>query len=74
MTRSAGGPFAALSLSPGARACYDPRRAAADSHEAALRRVASKLIGQLHHCLAHRVLHDEQAARGKSLNNVPQAA
>jgi hypothetical protein len=66
--------FAALSVSPGARACYDQRRAAGDSHEAALRRVASKLIGQLHHCLAHRVLYDEQAAWGKHENKTPQAA
>lgn len=54
--------FAALSVSPGARACYDQRRAAGDGHEAALRRLASKLIGQLHHCLAHRVLYDEATA------------
>lgn len=66
--------FAALSVSPGARACYDQRRAAGDSHEAALRRVASKLIGQLHHCLAHRVLYDEQAAWGQKQNQTPQAA
>jgi len=54
--------FAALSVSPGARAYYDTRRAAGDNHEAALRRLASKLIGQLHHCLAHRVPYDEQTA------------
>ena len=54
--------FAALSVSPGARAYYDHRRAAGDSHEAALRRLASKLIGQLHHCLEHRVLYDEATA------------
>jgi transposase len=55
--------FAALSVSPGARACYDQRRAAGDSHEAALRRLASKLIGKLHHCPAHHVLCDEVTAR-----------
>jgi transposase len=54
--------FAALSVSPGARAYYDQRRAAGDGHEAALRRLASKLIGQLHHCLAHHVLYDETTA------------
>jgi transposase len=54
--------FASLSVSPGARAYYDARRAAGDGHEAALRRLASKLIGQLHHCLAHRVLYDEVTA------------
>ena len=46
--------FAAPSASPGARAYYDQRQAAGDGHEAALRRLASKLIGQLHHCLADR--------------------
>jgi hypothetical protein len=66
--------FAALSVSPGARACYDQRRAAGDGHEAALRRVASKLIGQLHHCLTHRVLYDEQAAWGNHDNQIPRAA
>jgi len=54
--------FAAHSVSPGARACYDQRRSVGDSHEAALRRLASKLIGQLHHCLEHRVLYDEATA------------
>ena len=54
--------FSALTVSPGARACYDQRRAAGDSHEAALRRLAGKLIGQLHHCLAHHVPYDETTA------------
>ena len=54
--------FAALSVSPGARAYYDQRRAAGDGHEAALRRLASKLIGQLHHCLEHRIPYDEATA------------
>ena len=54
--------FTALSVSPGARAYYDQRRAAGDSHEAALRRLASKLIGQLHHCLQHRILYNEATA------------
>jgi hypothetical protein len=54
--------FSALTASPGARAYYDQRRAAGDNHEAALRRLAGKLIGQLHHCLANRVLYDEATA------------
>jgi len=54
--------FAALSASPGARAYYDQRRAVGDGHEAALRRLASKLIGQLHHCLEHRISYDEATA------------
>ena len=54
--------FAAPSVSPGARGYYDQGRAAGDSHEAALCRLAGKLIGQLRHCLAHRVLYDEATA------------
>ena len=42
---------------PGVRAAFDARRAAGDGHDAALRRVGSKLLGQLHHCLAHREQH-----------------
>jgi hypothetical protein len=54
--------FTALSTSPGARAYYDQQRAAGDTHEAALRRLVGKLIGQLYHGLAHRVAYDETAA------------
>jgi hypothetical protein len=46
--------FAALTASPGARAHYDRRRARGDAHEAALRNLANKLVGQLDHCLRHR--------------------
>ena len=60
MTRSRWRAVAALSVSPGARACYDQRRAAGDTHDAALRHPAS--IGQLHHCLAHRLLYDDATA------------
>ena len=38
------------------------RRAAGDGHDAALRRVGSKLLGQLHHCLAHRQPYHEEHA------------
>jgi transposase len=54
--------FAALSHSPGVRAAYDARRAAGDGHDAALRRVGSKLLGQLHHCLTHRQAYQEDQA------------
>jgi hypothetical protein len=43
--------FAILTRSPGARAYYDRRRTAGDKHNAALRRLGNKLLGQLHHCL-----------------------
>jgi transposase len=54
--------FSALLQSSGARSAYDIRRAAGDSHDAALRRVANRLLGQLHHCLARRLLYDEPQA------------
>lgn len=54
--------FAALTKSPGARARYDQRRAAGDGHNAALRNLANKLLGQLHHCLANDLRYDESSA------------
>ena len=54
--------FAALTKSPGARGYYDTRRTAGDSHNKALRRLANKLIGQLHHCLATRERYNEHIA------------
>lgn len=66
--------FAALSASPGARGYYDQRRAAGDSHEAARRRLASKLIGQLHHCPAHHVLYDEATAWSQPQTQAPPQA
>jgi len=54
--------FAALTKSAGARAFYDRRRAAGDHHNAALRRLGSKLIGQLHHCLHQRQPYNELLA------------
>lgn len=54
--------FAALTKSPGARTYYDTRRAAGDTHNAALRRLANKLLGQLHHCLTHHQPYQEHHA------------
>jgi transposase len=54
--------FTATQRSPGAKAYYRARRNAGDSREAALRRLANKLLGQLHHCLVHRELYDERLA------------
>jgi len=54
--------FAALTRSAGARAYYDTRRAAGDRHNAALRRLANKLLGQLHHCLTTEQHYDETLA------------
>ncbi|MGW5190531.1 IS110 family transposase [Kribbella sp. NPDC004138] len=54
--------FNAMQHSPGAMAYYRRRRAAGDTHEAALRRLGSKLVGQLHHCLEHREFYREDIA------------
>jgi hypothetical protein len=54
--------FSTLTASPGARAYYHRRRAAGDGHEAALRNLANKLVGQLHHCLHHRTAYLEHLA------------
>ena len=54
--------FAALTHSPGARAHYDRRRDAGDTHNAALRNLANKLLAKLRYCLQHGVLYDETLA------------
>jgi hypothetical protein len=54
--------FAALTASPGARAFYDARRAAGDTHHRALRALANRLVGILHGCLRHGTLYDEHTA------------
>jgi transposase len=56
--------FAALTASPGARAFYDHRRAAGDTHHRALRALANRLVGILHGCLRHQTLYDEHTAWG----------
>jgi transposase len=54
--------FAAITKSPGARAHYDRRRAAGDSHNAALRNLANKLLGRLWWCLLNDLAWDDDAA------------
>lgn len=56
--------FTALTTSPGARAFYDAKRAAGDSHSQALRALANRLVGILHGCLHHHTLYDEHTAWG----------
>ena len=53
--------LSALGSSPGARAFYDAQRAAGVEHNAALRKLASRL-GILHGCLKTRTLYDEATA------------
>ena len=52
----------ALSSSPGARAFYDRRRDAGDSHHKALRALANRLVGILHGCLRTRTRYNENLA------------
>ena len=54
--------FNAISQSPGARALYDHRRAAGDTHSGALRVVANRLVAIAHGCLKTRTLYDEATA------------
>ncbi len=54
--------FCSISSSPGARAFYDQRRAAADSHHKALRALGNRWVGILHGCLRHRCSYDENTA------------
>jgi Transposase IS116/IS110/IS902 family len=54
--------FCALTASPGARAYYDELRARGTSHHAALRQLASRLVGILHGCLKTGTTYDEAIA------------
>jgi hypothetical protein len=54
--------FATLTASPGARAFYDERRSAGDTHNRALRALGNRLVGILHGCLRHNALYDEHTA------------
>lgn len=54
--------FAALRVSPGARAYYDHQRARGCEHNAALRQLANRLVGILHGCLKTGTLYDESTA------------
>ncbi len=56
--------FSALTASPGARALYDQRRAAGDTHYRALRALANRLVGILHGCLRHATPYNEHIAWG----------
>jgi transposase len=54
--------FASITRSAGCRAHYDRRRAAGDTHNAALRNLANKLLGRLWWCLVNDLAWDEKAA------------
>jgi len=59
--------FCAITTSPGARAFYDQRRTAGDTHHRALRALANRLVGILHGCLRHTTPYDEHTAWGHRL-------
>jgi transposase len=65
--------FASLTASPGARAFYDHRRAAGDTHHQALRTLGNRLVGILHGCLATHTTYDETRAWAHRTAN-PHAA
>lgn len=54
--------FATMTRSAGARAHYDRRLAKGDSHNAALRNLANKLLGRLWWCIHQHVSWDEATA------------
>jgi len=54
--------FCSLQPSPGARAYYDQRRTAGDTHHQALRALGNRWVGILHGCLTHRTPYDEHTA------------
>jgi hypothetical protein len=54
--------FAALTASPGARACYEKQRARGLGHNAALRQLSNRLVGILHGCLKTSTHYDEATA------------
>jgi Transposase/Transposase IS116/IS110/IS902 family len=54
--------YAALRVSPGARAYYDQHRARGATHYQALRALANRLVGILHGCLCTQNCYDENRA------------
>jgi hypothetical protein len=54
--------FCSLTKSPGARTYYDQLRARGKTHRQALRQLANRWVGILHHCLENGSLYDESAA------------
>jgi hypothetical protein len=63
--------LSALNASPGARALYDAERARGTEHNAALRKLANRLVGILHGCLKTRTAYNEQTA-WPNQENIPQ--
>ena len=66
--------FAAITKSAGARAHYDRRRTTGDTHNAALRNLANKLLGRLWWCLLHNHAWDEETAWPTTKTSLHSAA
>ena len=66
--------FAALTASPGARAFYDHRRAADDTHHQALRALGNRLVGILHGCMASHTPYSENTAWAHRTSQATTAA
>lgn len=66
--------FAALSVSPGARAYYDRHRERGATHDQARRAVANRLVGILHGCLRHGTTYNEHLAWAAHTPNGTAAA
>jgi Transposase/Transposase IS116/IS110/IS902 family len=67
--------FAAITASPGARACYDTHRAAGDTHHAALRALGNRWLEILWHCLTRNSPYNEAvhiANRNRALGRTDQ--
>jgi transposase len=64
--------LSAISASPGARALYDAERDRGAEHNAALRKLANRLVGILHGCLKTRTPYDEATAWPQR-ENLPQS-
>jgi transposase len=61
--------FSSITASPGARAFYDQRRTAGDSHHKALRSLGNRWVGILHGCLDHRTRYNDNTAWGHRIDN-----
>ena len=66
--------YSALTVSPGARACYDQIRARGIEHDPALRQLANRLVGILHGCLKTRTLYGEAIAWPQNDRQCPPVA
>jgi Transposase/Transposase IS116/IS110/IS902 family len=58
--------FCSLNRSPGARAYYDELRTREKTHRKAIRQLANRWVGTLHHCLERGCLYDEEIAWRRS--------